>query len=296
MFNRLFQWMLLLAVPVTGWAGKRVVEHTLPEAPVTQAVAPLRTNLLGDLVATMDAAVKGKDPVADRNLLSVKNDTSGTYAFNTQHPAYPFHGVTGISVRGTGANCGHNGTLVAPRIVVTAGHCWQHMNTPYYFQDGQGRGAHWRFLDRNGKVHYGYAQYSRLLTNTLTGRAVDTRMFVLSNAMPSSVEPVRLGSPLLVEKVGGLRMMPQFTGSGNKVLWPQSFASTNYAAWRRGTRGGDSGSGSFVAIDTNLVLVSTFGGQLIADGVNWRETAAWLCRKFHHKPSIPVEVDLGAYE
>ena len=179
--------------------------------------------------------------------------------------------------------------------MVTAGHCWQKMNTPYYYQDGQGRGAHWRFLDRNGQVHYAYAHYSRLLTNTLTGRAVDTRMFVLSNAMPAAVEPVLWGSPELVEKAGGLRNMPWFTGSGNKELWPQSFTRTNYASWRRGIRGGDSGSGSFVVLDDNLVLVSTFGGNVLEDGVNWRETAEWLCRKFGHRASIPAEVDLSAY-
>ena len=105
------------------------------------------------------------------------------------------------------------------------------MHSTYYYADGQGRGAHWRFLDRNGKVHYGYARYSRLLTNTITGKAVDTRMFVLSNALPASVEPVLWGRPKMVDRVGGIRFLPRFVGSGNKVLWPQTTSVTNYAAW-----------------------------------------------------------------
>ena len=288
--------MVLLAGVSTVLAGKRVVERELPDAPVVAAFVEPRTNLLGDIIATLDAAVEGRDPVADRILLSVKDDATATYAYNTNHPAFPFHGVTGISVRGNGANCGHNGTLVAPRIVVTAGHCWQQMFSRYYYLDGQGRGAHWRFLDRKGKVHYGYARNSRLLTNTLTGQAVDTRMFVLSNAMPASVEPALWGSPVMVEKVGGIRFLPRFVGSGNKVLWPQATSVTNFAAWYHGIRGGDSGSGSFVPMGTNLVLLGTFGGNVLAEGVNWRETAEWLITSSGYKDSIPVQVDLTAYK
>lgn len=298
-------WTRTLSVALTLacfslFAGKPAPDRELPKAPVApQAAAPMakpRTNLLGDIIATMEVAVEGRDPVLDRKLLSVKDDATSTYEFNTDHPAYPFHGVTGISVLGTGANCGQNGTLVAPRIVLTAGHCWQQMRSKYYYTDGQGRGAQWRFLDRNGKVHYGYARNSRLLTNTVTGRAVDTRMFVLSNAMPASVEPALLGSPKMAASVGGIRFLPRFVGSGNKVLWPAATSVTNFAAWYRGVRGGDSGSGSFAPVGTSLVLVSTFGGNILEEGVNWRETAEWLCKDAGYKPSIPVQVDLSAYE
>lgn len=284
------------------YAGKPARDRELPDEPVSPAVvipvAELRTNLLADLIETMDAAVQDRDPVIDRKLLLSPDDVTGTYVYNTNHPAFPFHGVTGISVRGNGSNCGHNGTLVAPRIVVTAGHCWQQMHSTYYYTDGQGRGAHWRFLDRNGKVHYAYAQSSRLLTNTVTGKPIDTRMFVLSNAMPASVEPALWASPKMVERAGGLAELPRFVGSGNKELWPHCHFSitTNYTAWRRGIRGGDSGSGSFVPFGTNLVLVSTFGGNITAEGVNWRETAEWLSTKFGHKASIPTEVDLRVYK
>ncbi len=285
--------LLMGTAVLSSVAGKPVSQRELPAAPVVPGPA---TNLLDYLIATMDHAVQDRDPVADRSLLLTHNDELGQYAYNTNNPAFPFHGVTGISVRGTGANCGHNGTLVAPRIVVTAGHCWQVMNSKYYFSDGQGIGAEWRFLDRNGKVHTAYAQYSRLLTNTVTGQAVDTRMFVLSNAMPASVEPALWGSPDMARKVGGLVNLPRFIGSGDKQLWPQATTVTNFAAWYRGIRGGDSGSGSFVPLGTNLVYIGNFGGDVLAEGVDWRETAEWLCRKFGHKPSIPVEANVTNFE
>lgn len=286
-------WSLICALSVLPvLAGKPVVKHELPPQPVVS----YPTNLLDYLVATMDAAVAGKDPVADRRLLLSQNDETGLYVRNTNNPAYPFYGVTGISVRGTGANCGHNGTLVAPRIVVTAGHCWQQMGSRLYNADGQGIGAEWRFLDRNGKVHTAYARYSRLLTNTVTGRSVDTRMFVLSNAMPATVEPALWGSPEMAQKVGGLVKLPRFIGSGDKQLWPQSSTVTNYSAWYRGIRGGDSGSGSFVPFGTNLVYIGNFGGDVLAEGVNWRETAEWLSTHFGRKSSIPVEVDVSGFE
>jgi len=244
----------------------------------------------------MEHAVAGRDPVADRNLLLTHNDEAALYVHNRNHPAYPFHGVTGISVRGTGANCGHNATLVSPRIVVTAGHCWQVMGSPHYYRDGQGLKAEWRFLDRNGRVHFAHPRYSRLLTNTITGRAVDTRMFVLSNAMPPEVEPCLWGSPEMVSKVGGLGKLPRFVGSGSKKLWPQATTVTNFMAWYEGIRGGDSGSGSFTPIGTNLVYIGSFGGDVLAEGVNWRETAEWLCTNFGYQAEIPVQVDVSGFD
>jgi hypothetical protein len=47
---------------------------------------------------------------------------------------------------------------------------------------------------------------------------------------------------------------------------------------------------------TNLVLLGTFGGNVLAEGVNWRETAEWLCTNFDYEVSIPVQVDLRRFE
>jgi hypothetical protein len=279
-----------LAIPVS--AGKPAREQSLPEVPVVAT----RTNLFEDLIATMDAAVAGRDPVADRALLVEKNDETATYRHNTNHPAFGFHGVTGISVLGNGANCSHNATLVSPRIVVTAGHCWQVPRSTYYYQDGQGVGAEWRFLGRDGKVYYGEALNSRLLTNTVTGGHLDTRMFVLKKPMPPTVEPALWPDPRLLSLVGDLKKIPTFVGTGKKKLWPACVAVTNYADWYEGIRGGDSGSGSFVPFGTNLVLVHTYGGSLLTEGVNWRETAEYLCRKAGVQPSLPQKMDLRAYK
>lgn len=274
-------------------AGKAPVAQPLPEVPVI----PTRTNLFADLVTNLDKALEGHDPVVDRRMLVEKNDETASYVHNKNHPAYPFHGFTGISVLGNGANCGHNATVVAPRILITAGHCWQRLGTPAYFMDSQGLKAQWRFLDRNGKLHYASAQDSRLLTNTIMGMAIDARMFVLKEPLPPSIEPVLWPHPDLLTKGGGsVGRIPRFIGSGRKILWPASDAVTNYVAWREGIRGGDSGSGSVAVVGTNLVLVSCFGGNLMDEGVNWRETAEALCRKWKFDLSIPRQVDLREYK
>ena len=280
-------------------AGAGCMHSGTPAATPDASAAPPPariTNLLEHVVATMDAAVAGRYPVADRRLLLKHDDAAGVYGHNTNHPAFNMTGFTGISVLGTGANCSHNATVVSPVLVVTAGHCWQVIASKYYYHDGQGKGAEWRFLDREGKVHVAYAHNSRLLTNTITGRATDTRMLVLTKPLPDSIEPAWWGSPEFTRKAGGLGQGPCFIGSGDKMLWPMCPENTNYAAWNRGIRGGDSGSGSFVPFRNHLVYVGSFGGDMTAEGVNWRETAEWLCRDAGHKVSLPVEVDLRGVE
>ncbi len=290
--KQLLLFILVLIGAGCSQGGKPVARPALVAAPVPERI----TNLLEYLEVTMDSAVAGKDPVADRRMLLKHDDAAGSYVVNTNNPAFGFRGFTGISVRGTGANCSHNATVVSPLLVVTAGHCWQVLGSKYYYSDGQGKGAEWRFVDREGKVHVAYAHNSRLLTNTITGRATDTRMLVLTKALPDSVEPAWWGSGEFVEKAGGGMRMPRFIGSGDKMLWPQYPGNTNYAAWNRGIRGGDSGSGSFVPFRGHLVYIGSFGGDVLAEGVNWRETAEWLCRDAGHKVLMPVGVDLGGVE